>query len=101
VTAGNEERLYGEEISMFEAIGYNLDLASPRLLGKDVGRVITAETRDRILALLDDAVTGERLLGHMARAFRGADDSIGEAEAFLREFRIGLQGSSGSPDFRS
>ncbi len=89
--AGNEDRLYGEEMSLLEVVGYNVDLASPRLLGKDAGRVIAIDTRDQVLAFLDDAVIRERLLRDMARAFHGADDPIGEAEVLLSEFRTGLQ----------
>jgi predicted nucleotidyltransferase len=41
--AGNEDRLFGEEIGLFEALGYDMDLAGPRLLGKDAARVATTE----------------------------------------------------------
>jgi predicted nucleotidyltransferase len=36
--AGNEDRLFVEEIGLLEALSYNMDLAGPRLLGKDAAR---------------------------------------------------------------
>jgi predicted nucleotidyltransferase len=92
--AGNEDRLFGEEMSLLESLGYNMDLAGPQLLGKDAARITTTGTRNLALALLDDAVTLERLTRDMARAFRGAEDPIGEAEAFIAQFKTGLQAAS-------
>lgn len=89
--AGNEDRLYGEEMRLLEGLGYNMDLAGPQLLGKDAARITATETRNQVLALLDDAVTVERLTRDMARAFRGTEDPIGEAEAFIAQFKTGLQ----------
>lgn len=51
--AGNEDRLYGEEMSLLEGLGYNMDLAGPQLLGKDAARITATETRNQVLALLD------------------------------------------------
>jgi predicted nucleotidyltransferase len=42
--AGNEDRLYGAEIAVLEAAGYNVDLAGPRLLGRDVARISRADS---------------------------------------------------------
>jgi len=89
--AGNEERLFAEEIGLLEALSYNLDLAGPRLLGKDAARIITPETRDQILALLDDAGRLDRLLRGMARAFRGAEDPITLAGGLIAQFKTGLR----------
>lgn len=50
--AGNEDRLYGAEIAVLEAAGYDIDLAGPRLLGRDVARISRAETKRTLLALL-------------------------------------------------
>lgn len=91
--AGNEDRLYGEEIDVLEAVAYNPDLASPRLLGKDAGRIIAPATREQIVALLGDDGVVQRLLKDMARAIRGVEDSISEAEALLGQFKSGLEKS--------
>lgn len=89
--AGNEDRLFAEEIGLLETLNYNLDLAGPRLLGKDAARVTTPETRNQILALLDDAGRLGRLLRDMARAFRGAEDPMAETEALITQFKTGLR----------
>jgi predicted nucleotidyltransferase len=92
--AGNEDRLYGEEIGLLENVEYKTDLASPRLLGKDAGRIIAQETRGQVLALLGKAAVAERLVKDMARAIRGVEDSISEAETLLAQFKTGLEESS-------
>lgn len=89
--AGNEDRLFGEEIGLLEAVGYDLDLASPRLLGKDAARITTPATREQVLALLGDPVRVDRLSRDMSRAFRGVADSIAEAETLIAQFRSGLR----------
>jgi len=37
--AGNEDRLYGEEVDVLEAEGYDFELAGARLIGHDAARV--------------------------------------------------------------
>ncbi len=91
--AGNEDRLFSEEMGLFEALSYNLDLAGARLLGKDAARITTPTTRERVLALFDDAVRLDRLLRDMAKAFRGVEDLIAEAEVFVTQFNTGLRES--------
>ena len=87
--AGNEDRLYGEESGVLERVEYNTDLAGPRLLGKDAARIISQATRNEVLAVLGEAGVVERLIKDMARAIRGVDDSISEAEALLAQFKTG------------
>jgi len=89
--AGNEDRLFTEELGLLEDLAYNVDLAGPRLLGKDAARVATRETRNKLLALLDDAERLDRLVTDMARAFRGAEDPIAKAEASVAQFKAGLR----------
>lgn len=89
--AGNEDRLYGEEADVLETVAHNVDLASPRLLGKDAGRIIADATREQVIALLRDDAAVQRLVKDMARAIRGIEDSITEAETLLAEFRNGLE----------
>jgi len=89
--AGNEDRLYGAEIEILETLRYDLGLAGPRLLGRDAARITEPTTRNQILALLDDARRWGKLLGDMARAFRGAEDPIAKAEALIVQFKEGLR----------
>ena len=88
--AGNQERIYGEELALLEAVDFDIDLVSPRLLGKDVRHIASAATLAQALALIEDASKMDRLLTHMSVEFRAEDDSIGAAERLLQQFKIGL-----------
>ena len=88
--AGNQDRLYGDELALLETTGYDIDLASPRLLGKDVRQIASPATLDAATALLQDAAMMDRLLIHMSPAFEAADDSIAAAERLLEQFKLGL-----------
>jgi hypothetical protein len=48
-------------------------------------------TRDQVFALLRDDAIVQRLVRDMARAIRGVEDSITEAETLLAQFRSGLE----------
>ena len=89
--AGNEDRLYGAEIAVREAAGYDADLAGPRLLGRDVARISRAETRRTLLALLDDERNLERLSRAMAREMGAARDPVALARGLIGQFQVGLQ----------
>lgn len=91
--AGNEDRLYGDEMPLLEAVGYDVDLASPRLLGRDAARIIGPATRAQVVALLDDPTRCERLAADMARVFRAAEDPVAKAEVMIAQFTHGLADS--------
>ena len=88
--AGNQDRIYGGELALLEAVDFDLDLASPRLLGKDVRRIASAATLKQATALLSDQARIDRLVTHMAAELRTAEDSITAAERLLEQFRAGL-----------
>jgi predicted nucleotidyltransferase len=88
--AGNEDRLYGAESAVLEASGYDVDLAGPRLLGRDVARISRAETRRMLWALLDDGPRLERLARAMVREMGAAPEPVALARALLGQFRTGL-----------
>ena len=88
--AGNQDRLYGAEFAVLEAVDYDVDTASPRLLGIDVRRIASAAALEQATALLKDSARRDRLITHMAIEFRSADDRIAEAEKLLEQFEIGL-----------
>lgn len=90
--AGNEDRLYGEELNMLEAAGFDPTSASPQLLGKDVRSIAKPETLTQALAVLNDAKQANRLVTHMAPRLRHANDPIAEAERLLEKFKAGLNG---------
>ena len=88
--AGNQDRIYGEEMPVLEAVDYDVDLASPRLLGKDVSQLATAATMEQIHGLLNNAKMTDRLTTHMSAVFKATDDSITAAERLLDQFKAGL-----------
>ena len=66
--AGNEERLYGEEVDLLEEEGFDYENAGVRLLGRDIATIANPESRKAVLEILDRE-TGEqtryRLAEHM------------------------------------
>ena len=48
--AGNEDRLFGDELNVLEAEGYDLELAGAQLIGRDAAGVIAEDTRRRVRA---------------------------------------------------
>jgi predicted nucleotidyltransferase len=89
--AGNEDRLYGTEIEVLEAVNYDLDLAGARLLGMDAGRIATAPTHGQVLALFGDPACRDRLVLHVSRALRAAADPVTQAAVLLMHFRAGFR----------
>ena len=90
--AGNEDRLYGEELKVLEAAGFDPASASPHLLGKDVRRIAKPETLTRALAILENPKQLHRLVTHMASKLRYSGDAVEEAELLLERFKVGLNG---------
>ena len=88
--AGNRDRLYGEEFQLLKDLDYDLDAASPQLLGKDVRNIARPATLEQALAIFDDAKLLDRLMTHMAPGLRGADDPVEAAERLLKQFKAGL-----------
>lgn len=88
-----EERLYGEEFKILEAVENDHARAGARLLGCDVRRIALPATLQQMLRLLDDPRQAERLVTHMTAALHGIDDSADMADQLLHEFRIGLAGA--------
>jgi len=90
VNAGNFERLYEDAIDIMAAVDFDIDLAGPRLLGRDVRTIIAPTTRAQIDALLGDAKKVDRLVTHMSAEFKAADDRIAAAERLVEQFKAGL-----------
>ena len=90
--AGNEDRLYGEELKVLEAAGFDPASASPHLLGKDVRRIARAETLTQASAILENPKQLDRLITHMASKLRYTDDAVEEAKRLLERFKYGLNG---------
>lgn len=86
--AGNQDRIYGEEIALLEAVDYDFELASARLLGKDVRTIARITTVTAANSLFDNTQILDRLLTHMAPAFNTADDNVAAAENALKQFTL-------------
>lgn len=90
--AGNEDRLFGVDIGVLEAVSYDIDRAGPRLLGRDVARITARETQAAILELLE-GVRLDRLIQDMARETRiFSDNPIAVAGELIAQFKFGLRG---------
>lgn len=89
--AGNKDRIFGEELPLLEAVNFDLELASPRLLGKDVRRIASAATIRAVKTLLEDVALIDRLLIHMAPVFNTADDNRAAARQMLEQFTHGFK----------
>jgi predicted nucleotidyltransferase len=88
--AGNEDRLYTDELALLESVGFDVDVAGGILLGKDVKAIAESGTLEKLNRLLADQGITDRLITHMAAELRAADDSVSAAEDLLRHFQKGL-----------
>jgi predicted nucleotidyltransferase len=87
---GNTDRLYGAELDVLAAVDYDVELASARLLGCDVRAISTAPTIEQLEGILTSRA--DRLISHMARGSRAADDAVNASEHLLTQFLAGLRG---------
>ena len=91
--AGNLERLYDENADIFETEGVDFELACARLLGRDIGQMLSAETKSKILGILEhesNLKSRQRLVGDMVgvRIFGG--DTAKRASALLLAMKLGI-----------
>jgi predicted nucleotidyltransferase len=91
--AGNAERLYNEEADLIEKEDFDYDLASARLLGRDIATILLPKTRHTILKILNRETGGVqshyRLVYNMLE--RGADSSEFEKSLhLLEEMKAGI-----------
>jgi len=59
IEAGNRERFYNEHTDLLEAEDFDYEKASAQLLGRDVARIATPETKETLLDILEHE-TGEK-----------------------------------------
>src|SRR5690606_37805600 len=89
-SAGNQDRLYGAEIKLLQAVDYDLVLAGARLLGRDARAIANESTVARARTLLSDGNLVDRLLAHMAIELKAAEDGVNEAAKLLQQLKTGL-----------
>lgn len=94
--AGNEDRLYGEEIGILEAEGYDVELAGARLLAIDASRVVSADTQKNLREILDSDALMEELTNQIiVSSGPNEPEHVHRCEALVRTMRMNLK-SEGS-----
>lgn len=89
--AGNEDRLYGDDLSLTEGTGFDVTQAGARLLGRDVQRIAEEQTLVALRSIFAaDALKGE-LLNQLVQSGRRSDQSFADqCRDLLDNFERGL-----------
>jgi predicted nucleotidyltransferase len=89
--AGNEDRLYGEEMRILEAEGYDVELAGARLIGQDAAGVISEDTRKRALEILNSDRRMEQLRDEIiVTSVRSDPGHVSRCASLVTRFREGF-----------
>jgi predicted nucleotidyltransferase len=89
--AGNEDRLYGEDMSVLEAEGYDFELAGALLIARDAARVVSADTQKRLREILESDALMEELTNQIIVS-SGLNDPehVRSCEALVSKMREGF-----------
>ena len=90
---GNQERLYDTAADILSAAGFSLEVAGPRLLGRDIRQIVHADTRDKLFEILRRETADDsqfRLLSDMTRTTLRDDARLEEVLMLLRQLTMGL-----------
>ncbi|MDI9526094.1 MAG: nucleotidyl transferase AbiEii/AbiGii toxin family protein [Pseudomonadota bacterium] len=91
--AGNEDRLFGPEIDVMEEEEFDLAMAGIRLLGRDMARIVTIETRKQVVEILAGELDDPRdhgLIRDMARPSYLEGKRFEEVRSKLERVRQGF-----------
>lgn len=89
--AGNEDRLYGEELNVLEAEGYDFELAGARLIGRDAAGVISEDTRKRARDILESDPQMEELTNQIiVSSVRNDPEHVRRCELLVSKLREGF-----------
>ena len=89
--AGNEDRLYGEEMSVLEAEGYDFELAGARLIARDAARLVSADTQNRLREILESDALMEELTNQIiVSSSRNDREHVRKCEMLIRKLREGF-----------
>lgn len=88
--AGNWDLLYGKKIDLLESADDDPIMAGIRLLGQDVNKIINRQTHEKIMNLLNDQKSADKLVMDMLSRNKSSD-ALEEAEKILGYFRQGMQ----------
>jgi predicted nucleotidyltransferase len=90
--AGNEDRLYGEEMSLLEAEAYDFELAGARLIAHDANRTLSADTRKHLREILEsDTLMGELTNQIIVSSGRNDPEHVQKCEMLVHKMRQGFQ----------
>ena len=74
--AGNEERLYTDELPLLEAEGFDVVYAGARLLGKDAHWIASAETAASLAKILTSNKSRQELVNQMVQSGNRLDEAF-------------------------
>ena len=83
--AGNIDRLYGQEMDLLEAVGFDMQLGGAVLLGRDVAHRCAPRAITLIRSVLKSEQTFERLIRDMMRT-----STVAEALPFVERMLTSL-----------
>ncbi len=81
--AGNEDRLYADELPILEAAEFDVPIAGARLLGKDARHIASQETSASIAKMLADPDLKRELLNQLVQTSLRSDQSFTDHCALL------------------
>jgi predicted nucleotidyltransferase len=89
--AGNEDRLYGEDMSVLEAEGYDFELAGALLIARDAARLVSADTGKRLREILESDALMEELTNQIiVSSPRNDSEHVRRCEMLIRKLREGF-----------
>jgi len=90
--AGNKDRLYEEHRDLLEAEGHDHDRAGARLLGQDMSRMMSKQTRTKVLGILSNNADIEKKDGLIIALSRPLGmDKYEEAQMLLECLKRGIE----------
>lgn len=91
--AGNEDRLYGDEVRILESENFDFELAGARLIGSDAAHIISAETKRRIGDVLRSDEQMLDLANQIITSSRRSDaEHVRRCELLVAKMREGFLG---------
>jgi predicted nucleotidyltransferase len=89
--AGNEDRLFGEDMNVLEAEGYDFELAGARLIAHDAARLVSADTQNRLREILESDALMEELTNQIiVSSPRNDPEHVRRCEMLIRNLRKGF-----------
>ena len=86
--AGNDDRLYGEEMSLLEAEGYDFELAGARLIARDAAHAVSDDTRKPLREILKSDSLMEELTNQVIVSSERSDsEHVRKCEALVAKMR--------------